>query len=157
LRSIGLLDGSCRTQGLRCADTPVRRPGPRPASGPECTTPLSDSEVHAGSHCRIASPRSSPDDWIGRSILKMARRGLARTRRWIGPVVAIASALFFCSEVWAETPTDRLRGFFAEATRILEDPETEGLPGRRLAAIHALVADIFDSRGASELALGADW
>jgi len=79
-------------------------------------------------------------------------------RRWIGPVVAaLAGMLLLCSEGWAESPTERLRGFFTGATRILDDPATERKPEQRLSAIRTILADIFDFRGAAQFSLGPDW
>lgn len=78
-------------------------------------------------------------------------------KRWIPPVAAIAVVLLLCPAGWAASPTEQLRGFFAAASRILDDPEKEGKPDERLSAIHTIVRDMFDFREAAELSLGPEW
>jgi len=78
-------------------------------------------------------------------------------RRWILPVVALAVVLLPCPDGWAGSPTEQLRGFFASATRILDDPGTERNPDARLGAIRTIVGDIFDFREAAQLSLGPEW
>ncbi len=78
-------------------------------------------------------------------------------RRWVAPAAALALVLFLCPGGWAGSPTEDLRGFFAAAARILDDPAAEDKPEARLSAIHAIVGDIFDFREASRLSLGPDW
>ena len=58
---------------------------------------------------------------------------------------------------WAATPSAELRGFFADATLILTDPETDGKHAARLTAIRAITRQIFDFREATRLALGPVW
>ena len=58
---------------------------------------------------------------------------------------------------WAATPSAELRGFFADATLILTDPETDGKYAERLTAIRAITRQIFDFREATRLALGPVW
>src|SRR5262249_19613037 len=50
-----------------------------------------------------------------------------------------------------------LQAFLAAASRILEDPETDGKPEERLTAIRALTRDLFDAREGAKLALGPEW
>lgn len=76
--------------------------------------------------------------------------------RLIVVVACLALVLPGSPEVWAELPTDTLRGFFAEVNKILAEPEIEG-PAERLIAVRKLVNDIFDFREAAELALGREW
>lgn len=78
-------------------------------------------------------------------------------RRWILPVVALAVVLLFCPDGWAGSPTEQLRGFFASATRILDDPGTVRDPEARLSAIRTIVGDIFDFPEAAQLSLGPEW
>jgi len=85
-------------------------------------------------------------------------------RRWIAPVVALALVLTFCvhgwaasSTGWAASPTEEIRGFFASATRILEDSETEDKPDERFRAIQSIAREIFDFHEAARVSLGPDW
>ncbi len=78
-------------------------------------------------------------------------------RRWILPVVGLPVVLLLCPDGWAGSPTEQLRGFFASATRILDDPGTERNPEARLSAIRTIVGDIFDFREAAQLSLGPEW
>lgn len=71
--------------------------------------------------------------------------------------VAFALVLVVASGAWAATPTDALRGVFAQADRILTDPETDDRPWERLLAIRKLVNDALDFREASALAFGRHW
>ena len=57
----------------------------------------------------------------------------------------------------ASTPTETLRQVFAQADRILTDPETEDRPLERLSAVRKLVNDALDFREAAALALGRRW
>ena len=77
-------------------------------------------------------------------------------RRWMLPAIAI-TALLACPSAWAGSPTSELRGFFATATRILEDPETGGKHEERLGAIRAVARRMFDLREAAQLSLGPVW
>jgi phospholipid transport system substrate-binding protein len=61
-----------------------------------------------------------------------------------------------CS-AWAATPRETLRGVFAEATRLLADPETEERPLDRYIALEKLAGDAFDFRGTAELVFGRRW
>jgi phospholipid transport system substrate-binding protein len=74
-------------------------------------------------------------------------------------LIPIALALVSLSfhETWATTPTAELRAFFADATLILTDPETDGKHGERLGAIRAITRQIFDVREAAKLSLGPVW
>ena len=71
--------------------------------------------------------------------------------------VAIALVLFLSSTVWAATPTDALRQVFAQADRILTDPETEDRPLERLLGVRKLINDALDFREATALAFGRHW
>ncbi len=81
---------------------------------------------------------------------------LAR-HRLIVVAACLALGLLGCPEVWAESPTDTLRDFFAEVNKILAEPEITGPLTERLIAVRKLVNDVFDFREAAELALGREW
>ena len=70
---------------------------------------------------------------------------------------ALALVLLSVHETAATTPTAELRAFFAEATRILTDPETDGKYAERLASIRAITREILDIREAARLSLGPVW
>ena len=74
-------------------------------------------------------------------------------------LIPIALALVSLSfhEAWATTPTAELRAFFADATLILTDPETDGKHAARLGAIRAITRQVFDIREAARLSLGPAW
>jgi len=57
----------------------------------------------------------------------------------------------------APTPTETLRQVFAQADRILTDPDTEDRPLERLSAVRKLVNDALDFREVAALALGRHW
>lgn len=78
-------------------------------------------------------------------------------RRWIAPVVGLALVLTLFPHGWAASPTEEIRGFFASAVRILEDPETEDKPDERFRAIQTIAREIFDSHEAARVSLGPDW
>ena len=70
----------------------------------------------------------------------------------------LALVLFTCSGVWAATtPTDALQHVFAQADKILTDPDSAEGPLERLLAIRKLVNEAFDFRSAAELASGDHW
>jgi ABC-type transporter MlaC component len=71
--------------------------------------------------------------------------------------VAVSLVLSLSGTAWAKTPSETLQGVFAEATRLLGDPETEVRPLDRLIAVEKLAAGAFDFRGAAELAFGRRW
>jgi phospholipid transport system substrate-binding protein len=71
--------------------------------------------------------------------------------------IALAVVSLSFHEAWATTPTAELRAFFADATLILTDPDTDGKHAERLAAIRAITRRIFDIREAAKLALGPAW
>ena len=71
--------------------------------------------------------------------------------------IALAVVSLSFHEVWATTPTAELRAFFADATLILTDPETDGKHAERFGAIRAITRQVFDSREAAKLSLGAAW
>jgi phospholipid transport system substrate-binding protein len=75
----------------------------------------------------------------------------------MGLIAVLALVLGAASSAWAGPATDQLRGFFTEASRVREDPATEGKMPERITAIRRLVHQIFDFRKASELALGPTW
>jgi len=75
--------------------------------------------------------------------------------RLIPFALALVSLSFH--EAQATTPTAELRAFFADATRILTDPETDGKYAERLAAIRAITRQILDIREAARLSLGPAW
>ncbi|MBI4636204.1 MAG: ABC transporter substrate-binding protein [Candidatus Rokubacteria bacterium] len=84
------------------------------------------------------------------------RSGTA-ARRPAASAATLALVLLVGQGASAGPPTDRLRDFFVEANRILNDPATEDEPRERLNAIRRMVSDIFDFRGAAQLALGSHW
>jgi phospholipid transport system substrate-binding protein len=65
--------------------------------------------------------------------------------------------LLLCPGAWAGPPTERLRGFFGSATRILDTLKTQEKPEEGLGAIRAIVSDVFDFREAARLSLGPNW
>ena len=71
--------------------------------------------------------------------------------------LALALVALSFHEAWATTPTAELRAFFADATLILTDPETDGKHAERLGAIRAITRQIFDVREAAKLSLGPAW
>jgi phospholipid transport system substrate-binding protein len=71
--------------------------------------------------------------------------------------IALAVVSLSFHEAWATTPTAELRAFFADATLILTDPETDGKHAERLGAIRAITRQIFDIREAAKLSLGPAW
>ncbi len=77
--------------------------------------------------------------------------------RQMGAVTVFAVVLGAASGAWAGPPTDQLRGAFAQVSRVLEDPETEGNLPERLSAIRRLVHQTFDFRRSAQLALGPAW
>lgn len=78
-------------------------------------------------------------------------------RRRTTPAAALAVVLLLCPGAWAGAPTEQLRGFFAAAARILEDPETASQPEERLTAIWVIAREMFDLREAAQLSLGPAW
>ena len=79
-------------------------------------------------------------------------------RRFLAALVAVVVALApLSSEAGPASPTERLRSFFASATRAIEDPRAEITVEDRFRAIRALVRDIFDFREAARLSLGPEW
>lgn len=77
--------------------------------------------------------------------------------RSIVVAAGLAALLGGSPEVRAESPTDTLRGLFAEVNRILAEPQTDGEPTGRLIAIHKLLNRAFDFREAARLALEREW
>lgn len=71
--------------------------------------------------------------------------------------VALALVSLSFHEARATTPTAELRAFFADATLILTDPETDGKHAERLGAIRAITRQVFDIREAAKLSLGPAW
>jgi hypothetical protein len=71
--------------------------------------------------------------------------------------IALAVVSLSLHEAWATTATAELRAFFADATLILTDPETDGKHEERLAAIRAITSQFFDVREAAKLSLGPAW
>jgi phospholipid transport system substrate-binding protein len=71
--------------------------------------------------------------------------------------IALAVVSLSFHEAWATTPTAELRAFFADATLILTDPETDRKHAERLGAIRAITRQIFDIREAAKLSLGPAW
>lgn len=75
-------------------------------------------------------------------------------RRLLAPALVV---LALVSPVSAGEPTERLRTLFAEANRILLEPDSDTALEDRVAAIRALVNEAFDARAAAALALGREW
>jgi phospholipid transport system substrate-binding protein len=78
-------------------------------------------------------------------------------RRWVASTVALTGVLLLCPDAWAGSPTERLRGFFGSAARILDTLKTREKPEEGLGAIRAIVSDVFDFREAARLSLGPSW
>lgn len=57
----------------------------------------------------------------------------------------------------AASPTETLRDFFAEGSRILKDPAVRDNPETGLAAVRRLVDRLLDARRAASQALGSEW
>jgi phospholipid transport system substrate-binding protein len=77
--------------------------------------------------------------------------------RGLTVVLAVALALCGQSEARAASPTERLKSFFAAATRTIEDPRPEFGYEERMTAIRGLVREIVDFREAAQLSLGPEW
>ena len=75
-------------------------------------------------------------------------------RRLLPPALVVLS---FVSPVSGGEPTERLRTLFAEANRILLEPDGDTALEERVAAIRALVNEAFDAREAATLALAREW
>src|SRR5262245_32306587 len=97
-----------------------------------------------GRHCRFIAAEAP-------------RQEAGEMSRTLAAVVAVALVLVSPPEARAVSPTERLRGFFASATRTIEDPRPEFTLEERMDAIRALVHDIFDIREAAKLSLGPEW
>jgi phospholipid transport system substrate-binding protein len=79
-------------------------------------------------------------------------------RRWVASTVALTSVLLLlCQDAGAGSPTERLRGFFGSAARILDTLRTRERPEEGLDAIRAIVSEVVDFREAARLSLGPSW
>lgn len=78
-------------------------------------------------------------------------------RRWLVRAAPFIAALLAAPDARAGTATDELRGFFAEAHRVVGDPRTEAGSAERLGTVQRLVHRIFDFRKAAETSLGQEW
>lgn len=93
--------------------------------------------------------------------MNSSQEPLACRRLFVAPFRSIAVAVMFGllllpgRGAWAGAPTDEIRGFLTRAAGIIED--SENTPMERLGAVRAMLADVFDFRGAAELALGQYW
>ncbi|PYN08108.1 MAG: hypothetical protein DME02_09005, partial [Candidatus Rokuibacteriota bacterium] len=72
-------------------------------------------------------------------------------------LAALALVLGTATRAAAGEPTERLRTFFERANGVILAPESEGSADARVAAVRALVAEVFDVDGAAALALGRRW
>jgi len=72
-------------------------------------------------------------------------------------LAALALVLGTATRAAAGEPTERLRTFFERANGVILAPEAEGSADARVAAVRALVTEIFDVDGAAALALGRRW
>src|SRR5437016_3960557 len=72
-------------------------------------------------------------------------------------LAALALVLGTATLAGAGEPTERLRTFFEHANGVILAPESEGSADARVAAVRALVTEIFDVDGAAALALGRRW
>src|SRR5262245_5397006 len=97
---------------------------------------------------------TSSQVWIA---AEAPRQEAGEMSRRLAAVVAVALALVSPPAARAGSPTERLRGFFASATRTIEDPRPEFTLEERMDAIRALVHDSFDIRDAAKLSLGPEW
>ena len=72
-------------------------------------------------------------------------------------LVAALALLLSASPALAETPTERVRAFFGNVNRIIQDRSYDSRPHERFTAMRKLVAEVVDFRNASALALGTEW
>ena len=72
-------------------------------------------------------------------------------------LAALALVLGTATRAVAGEPTERLRTFFERANGVILAPESEGSADARVAAVRALVTEVFDVDGAAALALGRRW
>ena len=72
-------------------------------------------------------------------------------------LAALALVLGTATRAAAGEPTERLRTFFERANGVILAPESEGSADTRVAAVRALVTEVFDVDGAAALALGRRW
>ena len=72
-------------------------------------------------------------------------------------LAALALVLGTATLAAAGEPTERLRTFFERANGVILAPESEGSADARVAAVRALVTEVFDVDGAAALALGRRW
>jgi len=72
-------------------------------------------------------------------------------------LAALALVLGTATLAGAGEPTERLRTFFEHANGVILAPESEGSADARVAAVRALVTEVFDVDGAAALALGRRW
>ena len=72
-------------------------------------------------------------------------------------LAALALVLGTATRAAAGEPTERLRTFFERANGVILAPESEGSADARVAAVRALVTEVFDVDGAAALALGRRW
>jgi phospholipid transport system substrate-binding protein len=75
-------------------------------------------------------------------------------RHVLAPALLLAA---FASHATAGEPSERLRTFFDDANRILMTADADTALEDRVAAVRALVNDVFDAREAAALALGHEW
>ena len=74
-----------------------------------------------------------------------------------GLFLAVVLVLLGAAPAVAGEPTDRLRTFVDRANRVILAPEPDRSVEDRVAAVGALVNEIFDFDGAAALALGRHW
>lgn len=70
---------------------------------------------------------------------------------------ALAAVLLVTSTAGAASPTETLRGLFAEANQILAGAEIARNPEERLDAVLRVASEVIDAREAAALSLGREW
>ncbi len=78
-------------------------------------------------------------------------------RQSIACLLAPLVLLSFVTDAAATFPTEALRGFFAQANRIVLSPDPDLLVETRRQIIRTLAHQVFDFREAASLALGPEW
>src|SRR3989440_11970620 len=119
------------------------------AVGAETTARARSRAVAARMRGRVYRPRKSS------GIPARARYGEGMIA-WRS-LAALALVVGTPTTAAAGEPTERLRTFFERANGVILAPESEGSADTRVAAVRALVTEVFDVDGAAALALGRRW
>jgi phospholipid transport system substrate-binding protein len=78
-------------------------------------------------------------------------------RQSIACLLALLVPLSFVTDATATFPTEALRGFFAQANRIVLSPDPDLSVETRRHLIRTLAHEVFDFREAASVALGPEW